>query len=221
LRECCKGVNVPPTKKRQRGDTMARCIRYLAIMASVFVTVWFASEPALACACCSNRAARYVGVETLSGFRLDEIERMAFAAEAFLADGADDHPAGIRELGTTLKLAVTQAKSQIVFSFRGDADRAASLTLAIPETISIFEVDPRDGKDEGLGPVLYKEWQLTGDATATGALQPLLEKSRTVSLILHGRGRGCTEAADFTAWTLVMGGPSGGLTLYGALASTR
>jgi hypothetical protein len=190
-------------------------------MALALVTILVASGAARACACCSERAARYVGVETLSGSRLVEIERMAFAGDAFLASGADDHPAGIRELGATLKLAVTQGKSQIAFSFRGLANRAASLTLAMPQSISIFEVDPRDGKDEGLGPVLYKEWQLTANATATGALQPFLQKNRTVSLILHGRGRGCTEAADFTAWTLVIGKSSGRLTLYGALASPR
>lgn len=200
---------------------MAPWIRYLACMASILVTVWLASGAALACACCSNRASRNVGVEALSSFRLGEIERMNFAGEASLADGVDDHPAGLRELGDTLQLVVTRTPTQIVFTFRGQADRVSSLTLAIPQTISIFEVDPRDGKDEGLGPVLYKEWQLAGNATATGALQPLLAKNRAVSLILHGRGRGCTEAADFTGWTLLIGEPSARVTLYGALTPAR
>ena len=200
---------------------MAVIERYLAGMAWVLVTVLIVSDTALACACCSNRAARYVGVEQLSGFRLGEIERMTFAAEAFLADSAADHPVGLQDLGTVLQLAVVRTRSEIVFSFRGQSGRATSLTLAIPGSISIFEVDPRDGKDEGLGPILYKEWQLTGSAAATGVLQPLIEKSRTVSLILHGRGRNCTEAADFTDWTLLIGGPSAKLTLYGALTSAR
>lgn len=200
---------------------MAPLMRYLVSMASVLVTIWVASDAALACACCSNRASRYVGVEALSGFRLGEIERMNFAGEAFLADGADDYPAGLRELGGTLQLVITRTPTQIVFTFRGQAGRPTSLTFAVPQTVSIFEVDPRDGKDEGLGPLLYKEWQLTGAATATGALQPLLEKSRMASLILHGRGRGCTEAADFTGWTLVIGGTPDKVTLYGALAAAR
>jgi len=200
---------------------MAPYIRYLGGIASVLVTVWFASGAALACACCSNRASRHVGVEKLDGFRQGEIERIAFAGEAFIADGADDLPPGLQDFGATLQLAVARTRSQIVFTIRGHSDRVASLTLAIPQTISIFEVDPRDGKDEGLGPLLYKEWQMTGQATATGVLQPLVEKARTVSLILHGRGRGCTEAADFTDWTLLIGGASARLTLYGALRPSR
>ena len=35
--------------------------------------------------------------------------------------------------------------------------REGNLTLALPKIISIFEVDPRDRKDEGTGPQLYKE----------------------------------------------------------------
>ena len=42
---------------------------------------------------------------------------------------------------------------------------------------------------------------------------------QTLSLILHGRGHGCTEAGHFTDWTLLLDGPSGDLTLYGALTS--
>ncbi len=200
---------------------MAACVRYLAGMASVLVTVWLVSGAALACACCSDRAMRYVGVENFSGFRLSEFERMTFAGEASLASSVADLPAGLQDLDTTLRVAVERTGSRIVLSFRGQSGRVTSLSLALPQTISIFEVDPRDGKDEGLGPLLYKEWQLTGNATATGVFQPFVEKSRTVSLILHGRGRGCTEATDFTAWTLVIGGRPDKVTLYGALTPPR
>lgn len=197
-------------------------IRYLTGVVSALVTFWFATDVALACACCSNRAARYVAVETLSEYRRVEIERMTYADEAFLAEGAGDHPIELQGLGTTLRLAVAQTRKEIVFSFRDQLGRATVLTLAIPETISIFEVDPRgDGRDEGLGPVLYKEWQLTAKASATGVLRPLVERSQKVALILHGRGRGCTEATHFTDWTLLIRGPSGKLTLYGALTSAR
>lgn len=199
---------------------MTPSIRSLAGMVSALATLWFATDAALACACCSNRASRYVAVETLSESRRGEIERMTFAAEAFLAESAADHPIDVKGLGTTLRLAVTQTTKQIVFTFHDQRGRATTaLTLAIPGTISIFEVDPRGGtKDEGLGPVLYKEWQLTAKASATGVLRPLVANSQ-VSLILHGRGRGCTEASDFTDWTLTIRGPAGNLSLYGALTS--
>lgn len=195
-------------------------IRYLAGMASALVTFWFAIDTALACACCSNRASRYVEVEKLSESRLGEIERMTFAEEAFVAEGAGDHPVEIQNLGTKLLLAVAQTRKEIVFSFRDQQGRAGALTLAIPDTISIFEVDPRGGeKDEGLGPNLYKEWQLTANASGAGIFRPLVETSQKATLILHGRGRGCTEPMHFTDWTLLIRGPAGKFTLYGALPS--
>jgi hypothetical protein len=64
----------------------------------------------------------------------------------------------------------------------------------------------------------YKEWQLSGPATAIGVLRPLVDVGDPkVTLIVHGRGR--TEASEFTDWTLMIDGPAGRLTLYGALTS--
>ncbi|MPZ33956.1 MAG: hypothetical protein GEV13_23695 [Rhodospirillales bacterium] len=199
---------------------MTRHIRTLAGLASALLTLWFATD-ALACACCTNRAGRYVEVEPLSAYRLDKIEQMTFAEEAFVAQGAADHPIDLQDFGTTWRLAVTQKRTEIVFAFRSEASRTTDVTLAIPGTISIFEVDPRgDEPDAGLGPAFYKEWQLTGTATATGVLRPLVESGdQKVTLIVHGRGRGCTEVSEFTDWTLTMHGPAGKLTLYGALTS--
>lgn len=200
---------------------MTRHLQTLAGLASALVTLWFATDTALACACCTNRAQRYVAVEKLGAYYLDKVEQMTFAAEAFVAETAADHPIEIQEFGTTLQLAVTQTKTEIVFALRGDAGRTSDLTLVLPDTISIFEVDPRGGEpDAGLGPALYKEWQLTGMAKATGMLRPLVEnRDQKVTLIVHGRGRGCTDVSEFTDWTLMIHGPAGKLTLYGALTS--
>jgi hypothetical protein len=198
---------------------MTRYLHTLAGLASALVTL--ATDTALACACCTNRAGRYVEVEKLSDQRLDTIAQMTFAKDAFVGQSAADHPIDLKDFDTTLQLAVTQTKTEIVFAFRGDANRASEVTLAFPDTISIFEVDPRGGEpDAGLGPAFYKEWQLTGTAKATGVLRPLVESSdHKVTLIVHGRGRGCTEASEFTDWTLMLQGPAGKLTLYGALTS--
>ena len=200
---------------------MTRHIHILAGLASALVTFWLATDVALACACCTNRAGRYVDVETMSAYRRDKIEQMTFAEEAFVAQGAADHPINLDDFGTTVRLAVTQTRTEIVFAFRGDAGGTSDLTLAIPQTISIFEVDPRGSEpDAGLGPAFYKEWQLTGTAKATGVLRPLVEsRDQKVTLIVHGRGRGCTEVSEFTDWTLMIHGPAGKLTLYGALTS--
>jgi hypothetical protein len=196
-------------------------VRTLAGVTAALVTVWLATGGALACACCTDRAGRYVAVEPLGAARLDKIEQMTFAKEAFVAQGAADHPIDLRDFGPSLRLAVRQTQTAIAFAFRGDGDRTSGVTLALPGTISIFEVDPRGSEpDSGLGPVLYKEWQLAGTATVTGVLRPLVESGdQKVTLIVHGRGRGCTEASEFTDWTLTLQGPAGKLTLYGALTS--
>ncbi|GEP56698.1 hypothetical protein RSO01_38640 [Reyranella soli] len=190
-------------------------------LVSVLMTLWFATDAALACACCTNRGGRYVAVETLSPHRLDMMEQMTFADEAFVAQGAADHPIDLKDFGPTLQLAVRRTKTEIVFAFRDEADRTSDVAFAVPDTISIFEVDPRGPEpDAGLGPAFYKEWQLSGAATATGVLRPLIEGGDPkVTLIVHGRGRGCTEASEFTEWTLMIDGPAGRLTLYGALTS--
>ena len=200
---------------------MTRYLHTLAGLASALVTFCVATDAALACACCTNRAGRYVEVEKLSDQRLDTIGQMTFAEQAFVGQSAADHPIGLQDFGPNLQLAVTQTKSEIVFAFRGDARRASEVTFTLPDTISIFEVDPRGSEpDAGLGPAFYKEWQLTGAAKATGVLRPLLENGdQKATLIVHGRGRGCTEASEFTDWTLMLEGPAGKLTFYGALSS--
>ena len=146
---------------------------------------------------------------------------MTFAAEAFVAQGAADHPIDLTDFGPTLELAVRRTKAEIAFVFSSEPGRTSEVTLALPDTISIFEVDPRGSEsDSGLGPTLYKEWQLAGTATVTGVLRALVENGdQKVTLIVHGRGRGCTEASEFTDWTLMLQGPAGKLTLYGALTS--
>ena len=197
-------------------------MRHLTGIVAALVALCLLSDAALACACCSNRGYRYVAVEQISEPRLREIERMTFDAEAALATGEADAPAEFQEFGTKFTLAVERSEKQMVFSFRSEAGSVATLTLTIPDTISIFQVDPRSGvPDDGLGPVLYKEWQLTSDASGagTGVFRTFTGAGQTLSLIVHGRGHGCTEAGHFTDWTLLIDGPSGHLTLYGALTS--
>ena len=197
-------------------------MRHLTGIVATLVALCLLSDAALACACCSNRGYRYVAVEQISEQRLREIERMTFDAEAALATGEADAPDAFREFGTKFKLAVERTERQMVFSFESESGSVATLTLAIPGTISIFQVDPCSGvPDEGLGPVLYKEWHLTSDASGagTGVFQSVTGPGQKLSLILHGKGHGCTEAGHFTDWTLLIEGPSGDLTLYGALTS--
>jgi hypothetical protein len=108
-------------------------------------------------------------------------------------------------------------KTKVDFTFGSPGARPGTLSLKLPQKISIFEVDPRDAPDQGLGPALYKEWKLTGGVTATGAFSAANDAKQSLTLILQGRGNSCTSAADFTHWTLVMESPAGGYSLFGEL----
>ncbi len=85
------------------------------------------------------------------------------------------------------------------------------MTLLFPDTISIFEVDPRDpdAPKNGLGPSLYKEWRLTASFAGTGIFKAGNGGYQRMTLIFHGRGLGCTEASHFNAWSLYIHGPLG------------
>ena len=183
------------------------------------VIVVLSATTALACACCTHTGWRYVEVEPMSDRRLVQVAEMRFAADARLSVGeADPRIRGIADPGIEYRLAVAQRKDRIVFSFRDRRGRTGDLMLAIPKTISIFEVDPRgDEKDEGLGPSLYKEWKLTAKAEGSGLFRHMVGGKQKITLVLHGRGIGCTDASHFTDWTLLVHGPADRLTFYGAL----
>ena len=111
--------------------------------------------------------------------------------------------------------------NQLVFSFRDAKGRTGTLALARPASVAVFEVDPRNGRDAGQGPALYKEWKLSAPASASGVFAPGTGPRHILTLILHGRGNSCTDAGDFTHWTLVMQGPKANYTLFGNLVTTR
>jgi hypothetical protein len=191
--------------------------RILLLCITAIAAQLFAA-PALACACCSSEGSRYVAVEKLDARRIAEIERMSFAKSARIASGeADVEIRGIAAPETNYQLAVTREKGRFVFGFRDSKGRTGTLALALPRTISIFEVDPRQDEQEGgLGPVLYKEWKLTAPAAGGGLFGGIAGKGQKLTLVLHGHGRGCTDASHFTAWTLLIHGRDR-LTLTGTL----
>lgn len=190
----------------------------MRLVAAALVACLLGPAPALACACCSNVASRYVEVEKLSPERLTQIEQMRFAPSAKLASGeADPQIASVADPVSDYTLTVTRTMARMTFAFRDAKGRTGSLVLTIPKTISIFEVDPRGGtRDEGLGPVLYKEWKLTADVRGDGLFKGLTGAGQKLTLVLHGAGRGCTDAGHFTDWTLLVHGKER-LTLYGTL----
>jgi hypothetical protein len=175
-----------------------------------------------ACACCTNTGQRNVGIFELDGFRRAEIDQVRFgpAAHLFTGEADADMIKGIATPSSRYELSVTRRADRWVFSFRDANGRSGTLTLAIPRSIAVFEVDPRRGEPQGgLGPTLYKEWRLTAPAAGTGVFAPGAGTGQLVTLILQGHGNSCASATDFTHWTLVVSGPTATYHLYGDLAS--
>ncbi len=179
-----------------------------------------------ACACCTNPGQRYVEVEKLDSGRLEEIESLRFGEEAwlFVGEGDVETITGIHNPVERYDLTVNwnkthdaAGKTAIDFILTNPGGGSGTLSLRVPQNISIFEIDPRDSPDQGTGPVLYKEWKLTGEATGTGAFSGTNSSKQVLTLILQGRGNSCTSAQDFTHWTLVTEGPKGIYSLFGDL----
>jgi hypothetical protein len=155
---------------------------------------------------------------------LDEIERLRFGKEArlYIGEAGVETIKGIQDPAERYDLSVNwdethPGKTNLSFSLDNLSGRSGTLSLRLPQKISIFEVDPRDSADQGTGPVLYKEWKLTGEVTGTGVFSGTNSSNQVLTLILQGRGNSCTSAADFTHWTLVMEGPNGSYSLFGDL----
>jgi len=108
--------------------------------------------PASACACCSNRGSRVVAIEKLDQHRIAAIDQMTFGKAAQLYIGESDGEDTLVEgFGSSYTLHVERQKGRIVFTFRNNKDQPGTAALALPRSISIFEVDPHgDSKDEGL-----------------------------------------------------------------------
>jgi hypothetical protein len=193
------------------------------VIALVLLT-WIAlAAQAEACACCTNP-----GQRTVQSVRFDTTHRAQFqdlkfapGAELYLGEGDPEQVKGVAQPSAHYTLGVTVRPEGLSFAFSDKAGRSGTLSLAYPETLSRFEVDPREGKpDSGLGPTLYKEWKLTAKAVGTGIFAPGTGRNQRITFILQGRGNSCTDVTHFTAWTLVVHGPAAEFSLFGALSPT-
>lgn len=196
---------------------------WMRILIGLPIALLAGSGSALACACCTHEGQRSVGTVTLDSGRRQHIEDLRFAGKARLYTGEADVEAieGITTPAGEYDLTAAWRDSRLVFSFRDGKGRSGTLSLARPNSMAVFEIDPRGGSDAGQGPALYKEWKLSAPAAATGVFTPGAAPRHVLTLIIHGNGNSCTDAGDFTHWTLVMQGPKANYTLYGKLVTSR
>jgi hypothetical protein len=205
------------------GQPMSRWIRCCRSLALAILAFFAAVPPAFACACCTNAGQRNVATVALDSGKRQEIESLRFAGEATLFTGEGDAEAigGIATPSGSYELTAKWLDDRLVLSFRDKLGHTGTLSLARPNTVSVFEVDPRDRPDKGHGPTLYKEWKLSAPAAGNGVFRPGIAPRQVLTLILQGGGNGCTSAVDFSHWTLVMQGPKANYTLFGDLVTTK
>ncbi len=200
---------------RRQGVVVALCL--------AIVVLFSASPPAFACACCTHAGQRHVATVALDSGKRQEIESLRFAGKAtlFTAEGEAADIKGIATPSGSYELTAKWLDDRLVLSFRDKLGRTGILSMALPKTLSVFEVDPRDRPDRGQGPTLYKEWKLSAPAAGSGVFQPGIAPRQLLTLILQGGGNSCTSAIDFSHWTLVMQGPKANYTLFGDLVTAK
>src|SRR5262245_60387576 len=116
----------------------------VALVATTVFTLG-GSSFALACACCSHVAQRSDYFQNIVALINAQLEQMHFQPKATLQTGerdADDMIPGLTDAVTDYTVTATRLKDRITFALRDAKDRAGTLSLVKPQTISIFEVDP-------------------------------------------------------------------------------
>jgi len=203
----------------RRGQKAMAMIRIILPALIAAAATLFAAGDALACACCTNRGQRNVGAQEFDDSKRAVLDEIVFQSDAqlYVGEGDLEFIEGIDQPDSGYALQVDRDAASLTFAFKGQAGQTGSLKLILPRRVSVFEVDPRDTPDSGLGPGLYKEWKLTGEVQGAGSFAAASAAGHKLTLILHGDGNSCTSSIDFGHWTLVMEGPQANYTLIGDL----
>lgn len=184
----------------------------------VVLTVLAAPPAALACACCAERGAWFQAVERLGTHERAELNRVRLGREAqlYLTAAGSDGVKGITRPVARYTVARSARAGRWTLAFRDARGRAGTLSFAVPPRGESFGADPRDGRTHpGGGPLLYKEWRLSGMASATGIFSP--RRALRFRLVLQGRGNVCLAAEQFRHWRLEVTGPGARYAFYGTL----
>ncbi len=179
---------------------------------------------ALACACCSDEGEwnEYSGeLEEYQRGILQEI-KLAPRAELYGSEAGDEEDSkGIEVIGYNYFVSLLPGVKQWELTFKNPKGKTGKLMLLIPTTYISYRVDTRERKPTGNGPILYKEWRLSGDVKGTGIFQKGLAEGGQFNLILQGRGNNCDNTEDFRHWILLVKGPQAAYGFNGKMRGVR
>lgn len=201
--------------------TMTRLTRFAyCLVALVLMAVVLWPTSALACACCSVPGTWYERIDSLGTYQLAEIDRLRFDATAniYMTEAGEDTIQGISNPADGYTLSLVKRQRRWELRFRDKQGRTGTLAFNVPPSLTEFAADINDGQESaGGGPLLYKEWRLTGPVTGTGVFKKGSTAQTKFRLILQGRGNGCTDAAVFDNWKLQVFGPRASYAFSGKL----
>ncbi|MEO1161335.1 MAG: hypothetical protein AAFW74_12935 [Pseudomonadota bacterium] len=188
------------------------------------VLVFAPINSAHACACCAEQGYRSETVSELGSLGRHILQSIRFAPRADL-DGSADDTLGLIKLSpdepegsTAYDLESTVEPDLLKFKLSQEGQERGEVSFPMPAVMTRFGVDTRDPADSGnrLGPTLYREWRLTGDATLTGLVTKGTHTAQ-IRLILQGRGNYCVDVQDFTHWSIAVEGKAIRFSLIGEL----
>lgn len=199
-----------------------------------FITVF--SVRILACACCAEPGTYSIRTLKPDSYHLDLIDEFRFAPRAtlYMTEAGFDAIRGLDQVRLEdeamtasiiegFDLATSFAGRRTwKFSFKTPKGNAGSLSFLLPNQMVSYAVDIHDDEEDGLGPLLYKEFRFKGAVgSASGFTRAGIVRGTTFFLVFQGRGRGCNELTDFKNWRLEIDGPRASYAFFGKLRSSE
>ncbi|HEX8494259.1 MAG TPA: hypothetical protein VF658_15530 [Pyrinomonadaceae bacterium] len=171
-----------------------------------------------ACACCSEPGVWYERTDRIDEYEMTEINRLRFDAVAntYMTDAGEDMLEGVSNPAEEYAFSLTKRQRRWALNFKDKAGRTGTLSFTLPASIVEFAADINDGQQSGGGgPLLYKEWRLSGPVTGTGVFKKGNSPQTKFRLVFQGRGNSCTSAEVFDNWKLQIFGPRASYQFYG------
>lgn len=190
----------------------------VAALMLLALLLWPAARAANACACCSEPGVWYERTDRISEYETSEIDRLRFdaVAKTYMTGAGEDMVEGVSNPADEYSFSLTKRQRRWVLNFKDKAGRAGTLSFTLPASIVDFAADIGDGQQSaGGGPLLYKEWRLTGPVMGTGVFKNGSKPQTKFRLVFQGRGNSCTSAEMFDNWKLQIFGPRASYQFYG------
>jgi hypothetical protein len=203
-----------------------------SIAVSIFLITSILAGNAFGCACCSEPGTYAIWNGKPQSYEMDILKQIKFEKRAslFMTEAGFDGITGLSSIEKDFFDSSTNAAEgdfDLTHSFAGRVwtltfktvkGKTGTLRLPMPAQMSTFRADIHDGSDQGLGPLLYKEFRFKGTvASGSGFLGKSIVGPTTYFLVFQGRGHACDDVGDFRNWNLEISGKKASYQFYGKL----